>query len=42
MQNQQLASCPQGGHQESVQQVTKVQYPCGRRAAFAILANVKM
>jgi hypothetical protein len=28
--------------QESVQQVTKVQYPCGCGAVFAIFANVKM
>jgi hypothetical protein len=40
--NQQLAERPQGGLQKTVQTVTKVQYPCGQAAVFAIPANVKI
>jgi hypothetical protein len=33
---------PQDARQESVHQVTKIQYPCGLRAVFAVFANVKI
>ena len=42
MQNQQLAARPQVALQESVQQVIKVQCPCGCAAVFAIFVNVKI
>jgi hypothetical protein len=42
MQNQRLAARPQAGYQESVQLVTKVQYPCGCDTIFAIWENVKI
>jgi hypothetical protein len=42
VQNQQLASRPQVALQESVQPVTKVQYPCGCDTVFTFFTNVKM
>ena len=33
---------PQGGQQESVHHVTKVQYPCSGKAVFGEFANVKI